>query len=163
VNLTIVLHLANSSALFSLHAKAITSGMVQRYDVRHGVWTVSYLGWVRSLGLLSPASRHPAPCNVLMIAAHFVWGTVIAGATDYTLKGRTKSVMNRNDASEHRSDRVVSCTTQPHRRRKANFIAAEDVPWDTTPTVTISSTIPLTVRNGRLSKVAHVSSVPRIV
>jgi uncharacterized membrane protein YagU involved in acid resistance len=38
------------------------------------VWTVSYLGFLPALGLLSPATRHPWRRNVLMIAAHVVWG-----------------------------------------------------------------------------------------
>src|SRR5690242_6677692 len=37
------------------------------------VWTGSYLGVLPALGLLSPATRHPAPRNALMIAAHVVW------------------------------------------------------------------------------------------
>ncbi len=42
------------------------------------VWAGSYLGWLPITGLLSPATRHPAARNALMIVAHLVWGTVIA-------------------------------------------------------------------------------------
>ena len=42
------------------------------------VWGVSYLGWLPMTGLLSSATRNPAPRNALMIAAHLIWGTVIA-------------------------------------------------------------------------------------
>lgn len=38
------------------------------------VWSGSYLGWIPALGILPPATRHPWRMNVLMIAAHFVWG-----------------------------------------------------------------------------------------
>ena len=41
------------------------------------VWTASYLGWVPGLGLLRPATEHPARRNGLMIAAHVVWGAVL--------------------------------------------------------------------------------------
>jgi uncharacterized membrane protein YagU involved in acid resistance len=44
------------------------------------VWTVSYLGWVPGLRLLSPASQHPATRNALMIGAHVVWGSVLGCA-----------------------------------------------------------------------------------
>ncbi len=39
-----------------------------------GVWTISYLGWLPWVGVLPPATEHPARRNGLMIAAHVVWG-----------------------------------------------------------------------------------------
>src|SRR4051794_25310306 len=42
-----------------------------------GVWTASYLGWIPATGLMSPATRHPARRNALMIAAHVVWGATL--------------------------------------------------------------------------------------
>jgi hypothetical protein len=44
------------------------------------VWLVSYMGWIPSLGLLKPATRHPASRNLLMVAAHIVWGLATAKA-----------------------------------------------------------------------------------
>jgi uncharacterized membrane protein YagU involved in acid resistance len=44
-----------------------------------GVWTASYLGFLPALGVLSPATRHPARRNALMIAAHVVWGGTLGG------------------------------------------------------------------------------------
>ncbi|MGV3524047.1 MAG: DUF6789 family protein [Candidatus Sericytochromatia bacterium] len=41
------------------------------------VWAVSYLGLLPSLGILTPATEHPARRNALMIAVHVVWGTVL--------------------------------------------------------------------------------------
>jgi hypothetical protein len=41
------------------------------------VWAGSYLGLVPALGLLNPATKHPARRNLLMIAAHLVWGAVL--------------------------------------------------------------------------------------
>ena len=41
------------------------------------VWAGSYLGLVPALGLLSPATKHPRRRNLLMIAAHLVWGAVL--------------------------------------------------------------------------------------
>lgn len=43
------------------------------------VWTASYLGWLPAAGILSPATEHPARRNLLMILAHFVWGTALSG------------------------------------------------------------------------------------
>lgn len=44
--------------------------------VAHGVavWSGSYLGWLPALGVMTPATRHPAERNALMIVAHVVWG-----------------------------------------------------------------------------------------
>jgi hypothetical protein len=43
-----------------------------------GVWAASYLGWIPALGLLAPATRHPARRNALMLAAHLAWGSALA-------------------------------------------------------------------------------------
>ena len=42
------------------------------------VWAASYLGWIPALGVLRPASEHPGRRNLLMIAAHLVWGAALA-------------------------------------------------------------------------------------
>jgi len=41
------------------------------------IWTGSYLGWIPAANILPPATRHPAGRNVLMIAAHIVWGALL--------------------------------------------------------------------------------------
>jgi uncharacterized membrane protein YagU involved in acid resistance len=46
------------------------------------VWTGSYLGLLPALGILRPATEHPARRNALMIAAHVVWGSVLGLLTD---------------------------------------------------------------------------------
>lgn len=38
------------------------------------VWAGSYLGLLPALGILRPATKHPAGRNALMIGAHVVWG-----------------------------------------------------------------------------------------
>jgi hypothetical protein len=43
-----------------------------------GVWAGSYLGWIPAAQILSPATKHPAERNALMIIAHVVWGAVLA-------------------------------------------------------------------------------------
>ncbi len=43
-----------------------------------GIWAVSYFGWIPALRILSPANRHPRQRNLLMTAAHVVWGVVLA-------------------------------------------------------------------------------------
>jgi uncharacterized membrane protein YagU involved in acid resistance len=42
------------------------------------VWLTGYMGWLPALGILRPATKHPAQRNALMIAAHVVWGSVTA-------------------------------------------------------------------------------------
>ncbi|MDQ0303619.1 hypothetical protein [Ancylobacter polymorphus] len=43
-----------------------------------GVWVASYLGWLPLMGVLRPATVHPAPRNTLMLAVHLVWGAGLA-------------------------------------------------------------------------------------
>ena len=45
-----------------------------------GVWLGSYLGWIPAVGILKPAKDHPPRRNLLMIAAHVVWGVATARA-----------------------------------------------------------------------------------
>jgi uncharacterized membrane protein YagU involved in acid resistance len=45
------------------------------------VWTGSYLGWIPLLGILPPATKHPVRRNLLMIAAHVVWGLALGRLT----------------------------------------------------------------------------------
>jgi hypothetical protein len=44
------------------------------------IWAESYFGWVPLLRVLKPANRHPLRRNVLMIAAHLVWGVATAAS-----------------------------------------------------------------------------------
>lgn len=46
------------------------------------VWAASYFGWAPALRILKPANEHPIRRNLLMVAAHLVWG----GATAASLK-----------------------------------------------------------------------------
>lgn len=41
------------------------------------VWVGSYMGVLPALGILNPATEHPARRNALMVAAHAVWGAAL--------------------------------------------------------------------------------------
>ena len=43
-----------------------------------GVWALSYFGWIPAAHILAPAYRHPLRRNLLMIAAHVVWGLTLS-------------------------------------------------------------------------------------
>ena len=45
------------------------------------VWLVSYFGWVPAGRILTTASSHPPRRNLLMIAAHLVWGVCLEAGT----------------------------------------------------------------------------------
>ncbi|NLE53132.1 MAG: DUF1440 domain-containing protein [Chloroflexi bacterium] len=53
-----------------IHPKGVVYGLL--------IWTGSYLGWIPAVGLLEPATEHPKQRNMLMIAAHLVWGATMA-------------------------------------------------------------------------------------
>lgn len=42
------------------------------------IWAASYLGWIPAAGILTPATKHPLSRNLLMLAAHVVWGAALA-------------------------------------------------------------------------------------
>jgi hypothetical protein len=44
------------------------------------IWAASYFGWVPTLRVLKPANLHPLRRNLLMIAAHLVWGAATAAS-----------------------------------------------------------------------------------
>jgi hypothetical protein len=46
------------------------------------VWTASYFGWIPAARILTPAHRHPARRNALMILAHVVWGVALSRGLD---------------------------------------------------------------------------------
>lgn len=45
-----------------------------------GIWLGSYMGWLPGARILKPATDHPPRRNLLMIAAHVVWGVATAKA-----------------------------------------------------------------------------------
>ncbi len=45
-----------------------------------GVWLASYMGWIPGARILKPATEHPPRRNLLMLAAHVVWGVSTAKA-----------------------------------------------------------------------------------
>ena len=83
--LTVASHFAYGSATGAIYCAGLELQRIQpsvasgvAYGL--GVWTVSYLGLLPGLGILTPATEHPARRNALMIAAHVVWGAAL-GAT----------------------------------------------------------------------------------
>lgn len=59
------------------------------------IWAGSYFGWVPGLGILRPASAHPARRNALMITAHLVWGTAAAASLGELLLARRTMLNDR--------------------------------------------------------------------
>ncbi len=78
--LTLVNHFAYGAAagaLYGVSAERLsTPPAVKGIGFGLIVWTVSYLGLLPALRILRPATQHPAERNLLMIAAHVVWGSV---------------------------------------------------------------------------------------
>ena len=64
---------ALAGAIFALLPLPRMSGVP--YGI--AVWALSYLGWIPAVGILKPATRHPRERNLLMLAAHFVWGAAL--------------------------------------------------------------------------------------
>lgn len=79
-------HFAFGAATGGLYGVAtaqmrVKPGLASGISYGLGVWAASYLGWVPAAGLMSPATRQPAQRNVMMIAAHIVWGAALGAVT----------------------------------------------------------------------------------
>ena len=85
---TIAAHFGYGAAMGAIYS-AITppkyTGPTTGVAFGLGVWAGSYLGALPALGILTPATEHPARRNLLMIAAHVVWGSAL-GATLHSLQ-----------------------------------------------------------------------------
>jgi uncharacterized membrane protein YagU involved in acid resistance len=93
--LSLAAHFGYGAAVGSIYAAAapkmpgppLVKGSV--YGV--AVWAGSYLGLLPGLGILKPATRHPARRAGLMILAHLVWGTGVAIFSDSMKAGGKRS------------------------------------------------------------------------
>ena len=80
-DLTTVAHFAYGAACGALIAAADPRpGPRTGAGAGVAVWLASYMGWIPALGILKPATRHPARRNLLMIGVHLVWGAATAKA-----------------------------------------------------------------------------------
>ena len=80
-DLTVAAHFLYGAACGALLAAVNQRpGKVQGAAAGAAVWLGSYMGWIPALGILKPATEHPARRNALMIAVHFVWGSATAAA-----------------------------------------------------------------------------------
>jgi uncharacterized membrane protein YagU involved in acid resistance len=78
---TMVSHFGYGAAAGSLYAALLEPrGAALAKGLLFGllVWTGSYLGWLPAAGILRPATEQPARRNILMIAAHLVWGATLS-------------------------------------------------------------------------------------
>lgn len=80
--LTVASHFAYGAATGAIYSagvelQGIEPSVASGVAYGLGVWTVSYLGLLPGLGILTRATEHPARRNALMIAAHVVWGAAL--------------------------------------------------------------------------------------
>jgi putative membrane protein len=88
---TMVSHFGYGAAMGMIYASisskwdkpAIVKGTVFGF----GVWTASYLGWIPLFGLRTSAPRMSLQRNLMMIAAHVLWGASL-GYAEKELKKR---------------------------------------------------------------------------
>jgi hypothetical protein len=81
--LTLASHFAYGAATGALFALVCRNRQPSPFSgAAYGlvVWAGSYLGWLPALGILRPATRHPARRTALMIGAHLIWGATLGAA-----------------------------------------------------------------------------------
>lgn len=80
-DLTTAAHFAYGAASGALLGVAnVMLGPMSGGTAGVGIWLGSYMGWIPGVGILKPATDHPPRRNLLMIAAHVVWGVTTARA-----------------------------------------------------------------------------------
>lgn len=80
-----------AGALYSAANEAIDAPTLYK-GIAAGLllWAGSYLGWLPGADVLKSATDHPARRNGLMIGAHLVWGTALAGLTELLTEEATQ-------------------------------------------------------------------------
>ena len=80
-DVTTAAHFAYGAASGALLGAAnVAMGPVSGAAGGLGIWIGSYMGWIPAARILKPATGHPARRNLLMLAAHVVWGVTTARA-----------------------------------------------------------------------------------
>ncbi len=80
-DVTTAAHFAYGAASGALLGAAnVMLGPVSGATAGVGIWLGSYMGWIPGARILKPATDHPPRRNLLMIAAHVVWGVATARA-----------------------------------------------------------------------------------
>lgn len=65
------------------------------------VWSASYFGWIPAAGILKRADHHPARRNLLMIAAHLVWGSVTLASLGELERAEAEVFAQRSGRKEY--------------------------------------------------------------
>lgn len=88
-DVTTAAHFAYGAATGALLGAAnIMLGPVAGGTAGITVWLGSYMGWLPAAGILKPATDHPPRRNLLMLAAHVVWGVATARAMRELVEAR---------------------------------------------------------------------------
>ena len=105
-----------------------------------GVWAASYLGWIPAVGILRTAALHPRERNALMIAAHLVWGAVLALAArelhqaEESIFHGSPNAGSAPDAADHRK-------ATPRSRRERTHAAGSPGEGSRIPACAISGRV----------------------
>jgi uncharacterized membrane protein YagU involved in acid resistance len=91
--LTLLLHFLFGAATGSVYGMLEDKVPLREYVkgplTGMAVWTGSYLGWIPAFGVLPPATEHPWRRNLMMIAAHLIWGMVLGVLAGITSSKKT--------------------------------------------------------------------------
>jgi hypothetical protein len=106
--LTLLAHFGYGAAAGSVYGlsapPSLPSSMLRGATYGLFVWGGSYLGWLPALGILRPATEHPARRTLLMVVAHLVWGAATGALTYALASGRVLQGIAGGEAR----DRVAS-------------------------------------------------------
>jgi len=105
-DLTMIAHFVYSFGASMLYAKLTQRQSPQRMksivtgaSYGFGVWAVSYLGWIQIFRLKPRATNLSPEQNLMMIAAHLIWGASL-GYADCVLKQQGKTLLDDKSARQ---------------------------------------------------------------
>jgi hypothetical protein len=99
-DVTTAAHFAYGAASGALLGIAnVMLGPVSGASAGVGVWLASYMGWIPGVRILKPATDHPPRRNLLMIAAHVVWGVSTAKAMRELVEAR-ETILDRGESKD---------------------------------------------------------------
>ncbi|MGE3314459.1 MAG: hypothetical protein AB7O26_05030 [Planctomycetaceae bacterium] len=114
---------AANGALFAIFQRLLPIPPIVRglcYGL--GLCGASYAGWIPALGILPAPTKRPMGRNILLVAAHAIWGSVLGYGLERGREALSRMERNRQPAARRSSNRKsASGRTSAHSRgtRKA--------------------------------------------
>lgn len=108
---------ATSGALYAIVQRLIPiHPIVRGLCFGLGLCGASYAGWVPALGILPSPAKRPMGRNLLLVAAHAIWGSVLGYGHQAGRDAAAHAIESRGQAVRRRASRTSKATSVARRR-----------------------------------------------